>query len=212
MVMRNTKGNFQISFAATSTGGAIDDSPRRQPWENAAEKQAPAGATDNHALDRSSVAPSGASVFSSSTHGSRRGLTSTAAPQLRLILKTRPNLAKTTRRSGLLMTEVMVALAIVGIAILPLAYSFAQENKYLRRCYERAVAMEIVDGEMEIIRAGGWHNFTNGTHTITTTARSATNLPPGELRLTLSEKHARVEWLPAETSHGSAVVREATLK
>ena len=117
-----------------------------------------------------------------------------------------------THRSGLLMTEAMIALAIVSIAILPLAYSFAQENKYLRRCYERSVAIEVVDGEMEIIRAGGWRQFTNGVHTITTTARSATNLPPGKLRLTLSDKLARVEWLPAETSHGSPVVREATLK
>lgn len=120
--------------------------------------------------------------------------------------------ARHSVRTGFLMTEVMIALAIVSLAILPLAYSFAQENKYLRRCYERAVAMEIVDGEMEIIRAGGWRSFTNGVQTITTTARSATNLPPGELRLTLSEKHARVEWLPAKTSHGSPVVREATLK
>ena len=117
-----------------------------------------------------------------------------------------------TLQSGLLMTEMLVALAIVSIAILPLAYSFAQENKYLRRCYERSVAIEVVDGEMEILRGGGWRQFTNGVHTLTTTARSATNLPPGELRLTLTDKQARVEWLPAETSHGSPVIRETTLK
>ncbi len=122
------------------------------------------------------------------------------------------NRPKASHRSGLLMTEAMIALAIVSIAILPLAYSFAQENKYLRRCYERSVAIEVVDGEMEIIRAGGWRQFTNGVHTLTTTARSATNVPPGELRLTLTDKQARVEWLPAETSHGSPVVREAVLK
>ena len=122
------------------------------------------------------------------------------------------NRPKNLHLSGLLMTEVMIALAIVSLGILPLAYSFAQENKYLRRCYERSVAIEIVDGEMEIIRAGGWRRFTNGVHTITTTANSATNLPPGELRLTLTDKQVRVEWLPAETSHGSPVVREAALK
>lgn len=120
--------------------------------------------------------------------------------------------AEAFRRSGLLMSEIMIGLAILSVAILPLAYSFAQENKYLRRCYERAVAMEIVDGEMEIIRAGGWRSFTNGVQTINTSARSLTNLPPGELRLTLSGKHARLEWLPAESSHGSPVVREVTLK
>lgn len=116
------------------------------------------------------------------------------------------------RRSGLLMTEIMIGLAILSLAIFPLAYSFAQETKYLRRCYERAIAMEIVDGEMEIIRAGGWRSFTNGVQSLKTTARSFTNLPPGELRLTLSEKHARLEWLPNESSHGSPVVREVTLK
>jgi len=120
--------------------------------------------------------------------------------------------ARAAAQSGVLMTEIMIALAIVGLAILPLAYSFAQENKYLRRCYERAVAMEIVDGEMEILHAGGWHAFTNGVQTILTSARSATNLPPGELRLTLSGKHARLEWLPAASAHGSPVVRETTLQ
>ena len=122
------------------------------------------------------------------------------------------HIAATARRHGILMTDVMVGLAIIGLAIFPLAYSFAQESKYLRRCYERAVAMEIVDGEMEIIRAGGWRSFTNGVHVLKTTTRSATNLPPGELRLTLTDKHARVEWLPAKTAPGSPVVREATLK
>ena len=120
--------------------------------------------------------------------------------------------AHPTKQSGMLTTEMLVGLAILAIAILPLAYSFAQENKYLRRCYERAVAIEIVDGEMEIIRAGGWRSYTNGVHTITSTARSATNLPPGELRLTLEDQHARLEWLPATTSHGSAVIREVDLK
>jgi hypothetical protein len=125
-----------------------------------------------------------------------------------MVIQTKP----TSRLHGLLMTEVMIGLAIIGMAIFPLAYSFAQESKYLRRCYERAVAMEIVDGEMEIIRAGGWRSFTNGVFTLKTTARSATNLPPGELRLTLTEKRARLEWLPANSSPGSPVVREATLK
>ena len=128
-----------------------------------------------------------------------------------MVIQTKPTSA-TLRRQGLLMTEVMIGLAIIGLAIFPLAYSFAQESKYLRRCYERSVAMEIVDGEMEIIRAGGWRSFTNGVHALKTTARSVANLPPGELRLTLTEKRARLEWLPANSSPGSPVVRETTLK
>ena len=42
-------------------------------------------------VKRSFCRPSGAWNFPPQTHGSRRGLPSTAAPQLKQILKTRPN-------------------------------------------------------------------------------------------------------------------------
>ncbi len=114
------------------------------------------------------------------------------------------------REAGALMTELMIGLAILGIAVFPLAYSFTKEHQYLRGCYQRAVAMEIVDGEMEVLLAGEWRSFTNGVHTLTTDARSATNLPPGTLQLTVAGKALRVEWLPAETGQGGKIVREAT--
>jgi len=126
-----------------------------------------------------------------------------------MVIRTRQLIA---RDNGALMTEVMIALVIVSIAILPLAYSFSQENKYLRRCYERSVTMEIVDGEFEIIRAGGWRQFTNGVHTIQSTAHCARNLPPGELKLTVQDKHLRLEWIPTKPSHGSSVIRETRLR
>ena len=56
----------------------------------------------------------------------------------------------------MLMTELMVAIAFLSIAVLPLALSFAKEHQYLRSCYQRAVVMELVDGEMELLIAGEW--------------------------------------------------------
>ena len=111
-----------------------------------------------------------------------------------------------------LMTELIIGIAILGIAVFPLAYSFAKEHQYLRTCYQRAVAMEIVDGEMEVLLAGDWHSFTNGVHALTPQARSATNLPPGTLQLTVAGKNLQVEWLPSEKDQGGKIAREATAR
>ena len=48
----------------------------------------------------------------------------------------------------------MVAIAILAVAMLPLSAGFFADQKVLRSHYWRAVAMEIVDGEMEILVAG----------------------------------------------------------
>ena len=117
-----------------------------------------------------------------------------------------------SRETAALITELMIGLAILGIAVFPLAFSFAKEHQYLRTCYQRAVAMEIVDGEMEVLLAGEWHSFTNGVHTLAPHAQSATNLPPGKLQFTLADKHLLLEWLPAMRDQGGKVVREATAR
>ena len=124
----------------------------------------------------------------------------------------RSRAVRRTRQAAGLMTELMIGIAILGIAVFPLAYSFAKEHQYLRSCYQRAVAMEIVDGEMELLLAGEWHAFTNGVHTLTSSAQSATNLPPGRLQLTVSGRNLRLEWLPTGKDQGGKVIREATAK
>ena len=50
------------------------------------------------------------------------------------------------RQAGALMVELLVAMALVAGALLPLAYSLASERRLVRATYQRAVAMEIVDG------------------------------------------------------------------
>ena len=112
----------------------------------------------------------------------------------------------------MLMTELMVAIAFLSIAVLPLALSFAKEHQYLRSCYQRAVVMELVDGEMELLIAGEWQRYPNGQHVLTPTGSVVTNLPPGTLHLTVNEKQLRLEWQPAARHHGGSVIREATRK
>ena len=119
--------------------------------------------------------------------------------------------SKVTRQRGALMTDLMIALALLTGTMLPIAYSFQSEKTVARGYYERAVAMEIVDGEMETLLAGDWRKFKSGTQNYPVTANAATNLFAGRFLLTVSSNRIRLEWRP-EKHHGGAVVREVTLK
>src|SRR5712691_10335712 len=82
-----------------------------------------------------------------------------------------------------LMIELLVAMALLTGALLPVAYSLTSEKRYARACYQRAVAMEIVDGEMETLLAGEWRAFKSGTNEYKVNAAAAANLPPGRFLL-----------------------------
>lgn len=113
---------------------------------------------------------------------------------------------------GSLMVELLVAMALLTGALLPIAYSIGSEKRLARSVYQRAVAMEIVDGEVEVLAAGGWRGYTNGVFSYQVRALAATNLPAGRFVLTVNPGKVRLEWRPAVKHHGGPVVREVTLK
>jgi len=116
------------------------------------------------------------------------------------------------RRSASLTVELLVAMALLTGALLPLAYSFASEKRLARATYQRAIAMEIVDGEMETLAAGEWRAFPIGAHEYQVRAGAITNLPPGRFVLTVQTGKVRLEWLPSIKQHGGPVMREVTTK
>lgn len=116
------------------------------------------------------------------------------------------------RRRGMTMLEVMVAVSILGIVITAFAGVHWSEQKFARECYYRAVAMQIVDGEMERLAAGEWKAYARGEHAYKVTAESAQALPPGRFRLTVGSASVRLEWMPAHVVAGSPVVREAAIR
>ena len=116
------------------------------------------------------------------------------------------------RRRGSLMVELLVAMAILAGALLPLAYSFGSEKRLARAAYQRAVALEMVDGEMEILAAGEWRAYPAGRSEYPVHAAAATNLPPGRFVLTIEGSKVRLEWRPAVKRHGGAVVREVEFR
>jgi hypothetical protein len=120
--------------------------------------------------------------------------------------------SRSARQCGTFMTEMMVAIALLVGTLLPIAYSVASERRQARFSYQRAVAMEIVDGEMEILVAGGWRAFAPGRHALPVNAAAATNLPPGQLLLTVETNRVRLEWQPGVKHMGGPVAREAVVK
>ena len=108
------------------------------------------------------------------------------------------------------MIELLVAMALLMVAIVPLAYSISNERHMARNYYQRAVAMEIVDGEMEVLAAGEWRRFPGGSQEYTVHEIAATNLPPGRFLLTVQTNNVRLEWQP-EKDQGGGVVREVKL-
>jgi hypothetical protein len=103
-------------------------------------------------------------------------------------------------------------MAILTLAIMPLTYSFIHERQLLRIEYFRSVAMEIVDGEMEILAAGEWRDFPDGQQIYSVHANAAVRLPAGHFQLSKTGHHLRLEW-KSDVRHGiGEVVREITVK
>ncbi len=122
-----------------------------------------------------------------------------------MVIRTAPCPA---RWRGSLLIELLVAMAILSGVVLPLAYSISAERGFARAVYQRAVAVEIVDGEMEVLAAGSWRAFTNGVMDYPVHGQAATNLPPGQFILTLTPQKMRLEWRPNLKQHGGPIVRE----
>ena len=116
-----------------------------------------------------------------------------------------------SRRDASLLMELLVAMALLTGALLPLAYSMASEKRLARSAYQRAVAMEIVDAEMEILAAGEWRALKPGITEYSINAPAVTNLPPGRFLLSLETNRLSLEWQPAVKMR-SVVVREITLR
>ncbi len=115
-------------------------------------------------------------------------------------------------QAGALTTELVIAMAILVAVLLPMAYAFDQGLKLSRRCYNDAVAMEIVDGEMEVLAAGEWRAFAPGVQPYTVRADAVTNLPPGRFVLTVRDQSIRLQWRPEVKGKGRPIVREAKIK
>jgi hypothetical protein len=113
---------------------------------------------------------------------------------------------------GALIFEVIMAMTILVMAVFPLGFALTADTRQFRATYQRAVAMEIVDGEIEILAAGPWRDIPEGSQTYAVHANAAANLPPGRFLLTRAGTRLRLEWSSAKKSGIGPVIREVTVK
>ena len=119
---------------------------------------------------------------------------------------------KTLKKEAFLQIDLIVGLAILTLAVVPLGYSFARERQALHNEYRRSVIVELVDGEIEILAAGAAKYLPGGVQNYSVASHAAENLPPGHFQLTKTGGRLRLEWLPDEKCGVSAVARETTFK
>lgn len=126
----------------------------------------------------------------------------------------RRNYPQRSRREdgAILMLDLIVGIFILLIAVMPIGYSFYVEGRAFRAEYQHGVAMEIVDGEMEVLAAGEWKTFTDGSQPYTVHAHAAANLPPGHFQLIKNGNHLRLEWRPDSRNGTASLVREVVAK
>src|SRR5438034_3268751 len=115
------------------------------------------------------------------------------------------------RDHGWATIELVGAIGILATTLLPLAFSFHIEQKLCRAAYFRALAMEIVDGETEVLAAGSWRQFKPGQQPYVVHGDAASNLPPGHFRLTVDTHRIRLQWAPVKTGSVTVVAREIEL-
>jgi hypothetical protein len=113
--------------------------------------------------------------------------------------------ARRRRCVGSLSLELVVAIGVLSVAVIPFGYSFVHEQRLIRHAYYRAAALERVDGESEILAAGAIRRFPEGESVYPVTA---TNLPPGRFLLRRTGTQGSLEWQPEKVVHGGSVRRE----
>ena len=123
---------------------------------------------------------------------------------------TRP--ASRRRHAGSLSMELVVATSVLTIAVIPFAYSFLSEQRLIRHAYHHAVAMELVDGEAEILAAGALNQFAEGETVYPLATGAATNLPAGRFVLRRQGASGLLEWRADKPAPGGNVRREFRLR
>lgn len=107
----------------------------------------------------------------------------------------------------MLTLEWVIAMAMFLIAFVPLGVLAAREFRLARSLYVRAVAGEILDGELEVLLAGGWKSLSLGTNLLVVRAEATNSLPPGRFESVFEPPRLTVQWRAAKPHLGGDTLR-----
>ena len=125
------------------------------------------------------------------------------------------NIRRTTRlakRLAFLQLDVAIALTVLALVFIPLSMSSSGGLDLTRRHYFEAVALQLIDGEMDVLLAGERRKYTTGEHRIKPVGESVHNLPEGEFVLTVHDQKLTLAWVPTKRAKWGRVERVVELK
>ena len=125
------------------------------------------------------------------------------------------NIRPTTRltnRLAFLQLDVAVAITVLALVFIPLSVSSSGDLDLARRQYFEAVALQLIDGEMDVLLAGERRKHTTGEHRITPIGEAVQNLPEGEFVLTVHDQKLTLAWVPTKRAKWGRVERVVELK
>lgn len=114
-------------------------------------------------------------------------------------------------RSAFLTMDLLFAMALFLFGFFGIAYVSTRELHLARADYYDAVAMSLVDGELEVLANGEWQTLPEGASSYRSTAPTMKALPPGEFRATRTRDHIQLEWIPAGKGNGRHIIRAFNL-
>ena len=125
------------------------------------------------------------------------------------------NIRPTTRltnRLAFLQLDVAVAITVLALVFIPLSVSSSGDLDLARRHYFEAVALQLIDGEMDVLLAGERRKYTPGEHQIKPVGEAVQNLPEGEFVLTVHDQKLTLAWVPTKRAKWGRVERVMELK
>jgi hypothetical protein len=105
-------------------------------------------------------------------------------------------------------------MGILVLAMVPLSMTLLPQERLAEAYYEQAVLLEILDGELEVLRAGAWRELGIGRHeAYSVRAEAARSLADGSFTAVVTESQIRLEWhATSESGRKRAIVaREVIL-
>ena len=124
-------------------------------------------------------------------------------------------LSRTTRVArcrAFLQLDVAVAITVLALVFIPLSVSSSGDLDLARRQYFEAVALQLIDGEMDVLLAGERRKYTTGEHRIKPVGEAVQNLPEGKFVLTVQDEKLTMAWVPTKRAKWGRVERVVQLK
>ncbi len=91
------------------------------------------------------------------------------------------------KRHNFMIYEIMIAITVLSIALIPLAYNIKAEMQMLSALYYRSVAEQVLDGHIKFLALGEYKKYTEGQQKYIINNKAFNQLPKGNITLEISK-------------------------